>query len=173
MSGGDEEWILSYLGLGSNIGDRQANIIKAIKRLNEVPGIVIDRKSSLYETEPIGYKDQGWFINAVIGINTTLSPHGLLDVCLLIEDEMGRIRRTEKGPREIDIDVLLYGNLIVDDAGLKIPHPAMHVRRFVLVPLFEIAPDLVHPLLKKSVEELLTDVGDTARVDKLISPCLS
>lgn len=172
MSGGDEKWTRSYLGLGSNIGDRQANIIEAIKRLNAVPGIVIVGRSSLYETEPIGYKDQGWFINAVIGIKTTLSPGSLLDVCLGIEDEMGRIRRTEKGPREIDIDILLYGDLTVDEAGLKIPHPSMHVRRFVLVPLLEIAPDLCHPLLKKSVKALLMDLGDTGRVDKFLSPCL-
>lgn len=172
MSGRDEEWTWSYLGLGSNIGDRQANIIEAIKRLNAIPGIVIVNRSSIYETEPIGYKDQGWFINAVIGAKTSLSPRNLLDVCLRIEGEMGRIRRTEKGPREIDIDILLYGDLAVDEAGLKIPHPFMHVRRFVLVPLLEIAPDLCHPILKKSVKALLMDLGDTGRVDKLLSSCL-
>lgn len=171
MSGGDEEWTRSYLGLGSNIGDRQANIIEAIKRLNAIPGIVIVNRSSLYETEPIGYKYQDWFINAVIGITTTLSPRSLLDVCVGIEDEMGRIRRTEKGPREIDIDILLYGNLKVDEAGLKIPHPSMHERRFVLVPLLEIAPDLFHPLLNKSLKAMLMDLGDTGRVDKFLSPC--
>jgi 2-amino-4-hydroxy-6-hydroxymethyldihydropteridine diphosphokinase len=170
MSGGDEEWTRSYLGLGSNIGDRQANIIEAIKRLNAIPGIVIVNRSSLYETEPIGYKYQDWFINAVIGITTTLSPRSLLDVCVGIEDEMGRIRRTEKGPREIDIDILLYGDLTVDESGLKIPHQSMHLRRFVLIPLLEIASDLCHPILKKSVKALLVDMGDTGRVDKFLSP---
>ncbi|MEK7871653.1 MAG: 2-amino-4-hydroxy-6-hydroxymethyldihydropteridine diphosphokinase [Nitrospirota bacterium] len=158
------------MGLGSNIGDRQANIIEAIKRLNAIPGIVIVNRSSLYETEPIGYKYQDWFINAVIGITTTLSPRSLLDVCVGIEDEMGRIRRTEKGPREIDIDILLYGDLTVDESGLKIPHQSMHLRRFVLIPLLEIASDLCHPILKKSVKALLMDMGDTGRVDKFLSP---
>lgn len=170
MSGGDEEWTRSYLGLGSNIGDRQANIIEAIKRLNAIPGIVIVNRSSLYETEPIGYKYQDWFINAVIGITTTLSPRSLLDVCVGIEDDMGRIRRTEKGPREIDIDILLYGDLTVDESGLKIPHQSMHLRRFVLIPLLEIASDLCHPILKKCVKALLMDMGDTGRVDKFLSP---
>ncbi|HLF85510.1 MAG TPA: 2-amino-4-hydroxy-6-hydroxymethyldihydropteridine diphosphokinase [Nitrospiria bacterium] len=167
-----ERWKRSYLGLGSNLNDRQANIAEAITRLDSVPGIVIVNRSSLYESEPIGYKDQGWFVNAVIGINTTLSPRSLLDVCLGIEDKMGRIRRTEKGPREIDIDILIYGDLTVDEAGMKIPHPSMHIRRFVLVPLLEIAPHLCHPILQKSVKALLMDLGDTGRVDKFLSPCL-
>lgn len=151
-------WKRSYIGLGSNLNDREANIIEAIKRLDSVPGIVVANRSSLYETEPVGYKDQEWFINAVVGVNTILLPRRLLETCLRIEDEMGRIRKIQKGPRNIDIDILLYEDLIVDEKDLKIPHPAIHKRRFVLVPLMEIAPHLDHPLLKRSVKEILEDL---------------
>lgn len=162
----------SYLALGSNLDNRQTNIIEAINRLSLIPEIVVVKRSSLYETEPVGYEDQHWFINAVIEISTILSPRRLLEVCLRIEDEMGRVRSIQKGPREIDIDILLYNELIVNEKDLKIPHPAMHERRFVLVPLFEIAPYIKHPILKRSIKELLVDVGERGRVNKLLSPCL-
>lgn len=158
MTKGKWVWKRSYIGLGSNLNNREANIIEAIKRLDSAPGIVVANRSSLYETEPVGYKDQEWFINAVVGVNTILLPRRLLETCLRIEDEMGRIRKIQKGPRNIDIDILLYEDLIVDEEDLKIPHPAMHERRFVLVPLMEIAPHLDHPLLKRSIKEILEDL---------------
>lgn len=167
-----KRWTRSYIGLGSNLDDRQANIIEAIKKLSSITDIVLVNRSSLYETEPVGYKDQAWFINAVVEINTILSPRRLLEVCLGIEDGMGRVRKIQKGPREIDIDILLYGGLIINEVGLRIPHPAMHERRFVLVPLLEIAPHLDHPVLKRSIKKLLMDLGERERVEKLLSPCL-
>lgn len=172
MREGKEGWIRAYIGLGSNLSDRQANIVEAIRRLSSIPEIAVINSSSLYETEPVGYKDQGWFINTVIEVSTILSPRRLLDMCLMIEDDMGRIRRIQKGPRKIDIDILIYDGVIVDEEDLKIPHPAMHERRFVLIPLLEIAPHLDHPILKRPIKELLVDLGEKGRVNKLLSTCL-
>ena len=168
-----EEWSQVYLGLGSNLNDRQGNIFEALKRLSSISGISVVNSSSLYETEPVGYIDQACFINAVVEIKTILSPRRLLDLCLKIECNMGRDRKIQKGPREIDVDILLYDRLIVDEDDLKIPHPAMHERRFVLVPLAEIAPDLIHPILMRSIKEILTNLGEMGRVDRLLSPSLS
>jgi 2-amino-4-hydroxy-6-hydroxymethyldihydropteridine diphosphokinase len=135
----------SYLGLGSNLNDPKGNINRAIELLAENPRIEILQVSSTYETSPVGYKDQPDFINAVALIETTLSPRELSDAVHGIEDVMGRKRIFKWGPRVIDIDVLLYGDEIIDEEGLKIPHPMMMDRRFVLEPLAEIAPDLVLP----------------------------
>jgi 2-amino-4-hydroxy-6-hydroxymethyldihydropteridine diphosphokinase len=144
---------LVYISLGSNVGGRSANLQAAIDRLGEVGSI--KAKSGFYETEPVELRDQPWFLNSVIAIETSLSPLELLKKVLAIEQEMGRIRMRDKGPRSIDIDILLFGDEVVEERGLKIPHPAMHQRRFVLEPLAEIAPGVVHPQLRKTVRELL------------------
>lgn len=130
------------LGLGSNIGNKTTNIINAIQLLKATKGIIIDRMSSLYRTTPIGVIDQPEFLNAVISIITTLTPHELLEVCLGIEKKMGRVRTRKWGPRNIDIDILFYDDVIMNSAELCLPHPHMHERNFVLVPLLEIAKDL-------------------------------
>src|SRR5579864_2765489 len=143
----------AYLSLGSNLGDRAANLEAAIERLGE-PGTVVAR-SALYETEPVEMEQQPWFLNCVVAIETELMPKQFLSRILGIEQKMGRRRTEPKGPRTIDIDILLFGSSIVDTATLTIPHPAMHQRRFVLEPLAEIAPELRHPALKKTVREML------------------
>jgi len=150
-------WTAVYLGFGSNIGNRIKNLERALASLAAQPGIRVISTSSLYETEPVSFRDQGWFINQAVGIETTLPPFELLRVTQHIENSMGRTRAIRWGPRSIDIDILLYGDLIIDHDGLTIPHPRMTERRFVLVPLAEIAPSLMHPKIGERIRAILID----------------
>jgi 2-amino-4-hydroxy-6-hydroxymethyldihydropteridine diphosphokinase len=143
-----------YLGLGSNLGQREANLREAVERL-EAAGIRLARRSSLYETEPLELRDQPWFLNAVVEVETDLFPRQLLGCIQNIEREMGRQRVTPKGPRNIDIDLLFYGRSVIDTPELQTPHPRIAERRFVLEPLSEIAPDLRHPVNGKTAHEML------------------
>lgn len=152
-----QAWNSAYLGLGSNIGNRLKNLEKALASLAAQSGIRVNSTSSFYETEPVGFRAQGWFINQVVGIETTLPPFELLQVTQHIENTLGRIRAIRWGPRSIDIDILLYGDLVIDHASLTIPHPRMTERRFVLVPLAEIAPSLRHPKIKERIRAILID----------------
>ena len=133
----------------------QENCKQAAARLNAAPGITVTAQSSLYETEPVGVKEQDLFVNAALEIKTDFDPEELLAVLLQIEQDMGRVRRQKWGPRIIDLDLLFYGDRIIDTAHLKIPHPEAARRRFVLAPLEEINPNLRHPVLDKTVRELL------------------
>ena len=142
-----------HLGIGSNIGDRQANCERALELLGG-RGIKIKKVSSMYETRPWGLKEQPDFINMAAEAETDLSPEELLDALKGIEKEMGRKDTVKWGPRVIDLDILFYNDEIVDTQRLRIPHPFIHERDFVVVPLAEIAPDKVHPVLKKSVRQL-------------------
>ncbi len=151
-----------YLGLGSNLGNRSRNIYAALRRLQE--GVELDQISSLYETQPVGYADQPWFLNLVCGGETTLSPEGLLEMAKRIERQMGRKESVRFGPRIIDIDILFYADLIVDTRRLEIPHPRLSQRGFVLAPLNEIAPNLLHPGLGITVGELLDSATSLERV---------
>lgn len=135
------------------MGQRLVNLEMAISRLEDAGRVVA--VSSYYETEPVENTDQPWFLNCAVQLQTEVEPPQLMSAALKIEREMGRKRNAEKGPRTIDIDILLIGNLILDREDLTVPHPAMHQRRFVLEPLAEIAPEVVHPRLKRTVEELL------------------
>lgn len=154
---------LVYFSLGSNVGDRAAYLRDALARLESIGRIV--SVSSFYETEPVEVTDQPWFLNCAAGLETTLTPEQLMARLLQIEQEMGRRRIQKKGPRTIDIDILLFGGLILDSPEITIPHPAMHERRFVLAPLAEIAPGARHPVLKKMIWELLEKLpaGQTVR----------
>lgn len=163
------------IGLGSNLGDRKKNILTAIQKLSQGEDISIDRVSSLYETKPVGVTNQPDFINGAIGISTNLSPRALLAVCLSVECEMGRIRDERWGPRNIDIDILVYHDLIIQDEVLQIPHPRLCERAFVLIPLQEIARDIkVDQGL--TPEELLSKIHDKSDVvlyEKLTLEALS
>jgi len=157
---------LAYLSLGSNIGDRENHLRDAIAQLQTVGRSV--SVSSFYETEPVEFADQAWFLNCALALETTETPEHLMAAVLHIEQEMGRRRIQKKGPRIIDIDILLFGDTIVNSPALTVPHPAMQQRRFVLQPLAEIAPAAWHPVLKKTVRELLDALppGQTVRKSK-------
>ncbi len=148
----------AFLGLGSNLGDREANLRAAVDALVAMPGIDLDRAAdvaSLYETSPVGGPGgQAEYLNSVVRVRTSLSPQELLQAVLTIERELGRVRRERWAEREIDIDLLLYGNIVVCDKDFSVPHPRMHSRRFVLEPLAEIAPDFVHPFHRGTIAQL-------------------
>jgi 2-amino-4-hydroxy-6-hydroxymethyldihydropteridine diphosphokinase len=145
----------AYIALGSNLGRRERNISAALNALETTKEIDVAKISSLYETEPVGGPDdQPRFINAAAHLRTTLSPERLLAVCQQIESSLGRKREVPWGPRSIDLDILIFADEIRSDPELMIPHPLLHERRFVLEPLAEIAPDLVHPTLDQTIQQL-------------------
>ncbi len=156
--------VIAYIGLGSNLGDRIATCRQALKLLARAGHVAAI--SSFYNTEPVGYEKQEDFVNAVAALETKLSPEALLAACREIEDELGRKRDLRWGPRTIDLDILLYGEERIETQDLIIPHPLMHLRRFVLVPLCEIAPSARHPALQRTAVALLRELGDPHRVVK-------
>jgi 2-amino-4-hydroxy-6-hydroxymethyldihydropteridine diphosphokinase len=158
----------AYLGLGSNLGDRAANLLRAVAAFNSA-GLAPSTFSSIYETAPVDYLDQPGFLNMVIAITSDrLEPFSLLAFCLETETRLGRRRTIPRGARTIDIDLLLLEDLVVDETRggltLILPHPRMHLRRFVLTPMVEIAPHLEHPILGKPMADLLGELEDFAEV---------
>jgi 2-amino-4-hydroxy-6-hydroxymethyldihydropteridine diphosphokinase len=163
--GGEVRGVIAFIGIGANM-DRPAAVCRgALLKLAEIPGVRLLRSSPLYRTEPVGPQEQAWFINAVAEIRTDLSPRQLFSALKEAERRMGRIAGTKWGPRVIDLDLLLYGQEVVQEEGLVIPHPELHRRRFVLVPLAGLASYAIHPAFGVTIGGLLDRLTDTARVE--------
>jgi 2-amino-4-hydroxy-6-hydroxymethyldihydropteridine diphosphokinase len=159
---------LVYLSLGSNVGDREAQLRDAQTRLAAAGRVVA--VSSFYETEPVEFTRQPWFLNCALALETSKTPQELMAAILRIEEDMGRQRLQKKGPRSIDIDILLFADTVMDSNDLTIPHPAMHQRRFVLEPLAEIAPEVLHPVLKNTIRELRDALPPGQAVKRVLRP---
>lgn len=162
---------IAYIGVGSNIGDKVQQCEKAIAEILKIDHHKLLAKSSFFKTKPIGYTAQEWFVNGVIKIETDLDPPDLLQVLKAIESQLGRTETLHWGPREIDLDILLFDDKEIQMEELQIPHPLFHERQFVLIPLAEIDRSLIHPVLKKTVGELLEDIKEDQGVEKIQSPC--
>jgi 2-amino-4-hydroxy-6-hydroxymethyldihydropteridine diphosphokinase len=157
----------AFIGIGSNLGFPAANCEKAIGLLHASPNIEVVNRSNLYESEPVGKIKQNWFVNGTVAIKTSLDPDALLNELLKIEKALGRERIEKWGPRIIDLDLLAYGNRVIDSASLTLPHPEMLKRRFVLLPLSEFAGDYMHPVENKSIHDLLSKLPDSPQVRKV------
>jgi 2-amino-4-hydroxy-6-hydroxymethyldihydropteridine diphosphokinase len=160
-----------YLGLGSNIGDREAQLRAAVKALT-AKDVDVRRSASLYATEPRDFEEQPWFLNTVIEVRTLQEPEALLQQCLEIERNAGRVRDNSKGPRPIDIDILLYRDRLIDQPSLIVPHLRYRERRFVLIPLAELVPDLADPVCGLTMQQLLDLCPDTGDVRRYAEPLL-
>ncbi len=152
-----------YISAGSNLGDRQANLEAALVMLG-TRGVLLRKRSAVFETEPVGFRDQPWFLNMAVEVEARLSASDLLGVCLDVERLHGRVRAFQDAPRTLDLDILFYGDLVIRMDGLRIPHPRLAERRFVLEPLAQIAPEFVHPVLGVTVSRLLETCADRAMV---------
>jgi 2-amino-4-hydroxy-6-hydroxymethyldihydropteridine diphosphokinase len=158
----------AFIGIGSNLGDRRKNCVEAVERLKELRGCELIGCSRWYLTSPVGKKDQNRFVNGVACLGAEISARDLLGRLLSIEAGMGRVRTEKWGPRVIDLDLLLYGMDIVDESDLKIPHPYMHLRRFVMGPLAEVDPAVLHPILAKTASQMLQELqGEDQQVTLL------
>jgi 2-amino-4-hydroxy-6-hydroxymethyldihydropteridine diphosphokinase len=155
---------MAYIGIGSNMGDPRGNCLDALDRIGKIEGCEIISVSSLYLTEPVGVDAQEWYVNGAVSISTKLTARDLMNHLLAIEADMGRVRTLKWGPRVIDLDVLLFGREIIDDIIVTVPHPLMHLRRFVMAPMADLAPDLIHPVLKRTIMELFREIPENDQV---------
>jgi len=155
--------VTAYIGLGSNLGDRRAFVRRAVETLGALDGVTVVEQSELYETDPVGGPPQPRFLNGVVKIECRMSVHETFQHLHRIEETLGRTREGKNQPRPIDLDLLLWGDAVVDDEGLTVPHPRLHERWFVLRPLADIAPDVRHPVLGLTIKELLEEVEANAR----------
>jgi 2-amino-4-hydroxy-6-hydroxymethyldihydropteridine diphosphokinase len=159
--------VIAYLGIGSNLGDPVHQCREALREISSLKNVQVLRRSSLYRTEPVGNVSQDWFVNGVLEVRTTFTAQQLIKALQWVEQTLGRVRTEKWGPRKIDIDILLYGQEIVGTGDLVIPHPEMHKRRFVLVPMNEIAPYVIHPLYGVSMKGLLDRLGNDLAVERI------
>jgi 2-amino-4-hydroxy-6-hydroxymethyldihydropteridine diphosphokinase len=157
-----------FIGIGSNLGEPDKNCLEAVKRIEQVGGCKNTGVSRLYLTEPVGVEDQPWYVNCVMSISTNLSARRLMNILLRIESAMGRVREKKWESRNIDLDILLFDNEIISEENLTIPHPLMHKRRFVVAPIVDLAPNLIHPFLGKTMSELLDALPDDEQTVKLL-----
>jgi 2-amino-4-hydroxy-6-hydroxymethyldihydropteridine diphosphokinase len=158
-----------YIGVGSNLGDSRKKCVEAIKKIGEIPGCTVIDSSPFYSTEPVGVEGHKWYVNSVISIMTNIHPLELIKKFLSIERDMGRKRDGGRwGSREIDLDILLYGEEIIKVDGLTVPHPLMHGRRFVMAPITDLAPDLIHPVLGKSMKDILMEIPEDEQMISII-----
>jgi len=156
-----------YIGIGSNIGDKRANCLEAIKRIGHLPGCSVGSISGFYLTEPVGVENtQDWYINGVVSITTDMSATDLMKELLQIEAEFGRVREKRWEPRVIDLDIIFFGEEIMQQHHLVVPHPLMHQRRFVLRPMADLAPDFVHPVLNRKIGDLLNHLPEDGQALK-------
>jgi len=158
---------IAYIGIGSNLGDKLYYCEKAISEILKIDRHKLLAKSSLFQTEPIGYTSQDWFVNGVIKIETDLEPSELLQTLKTIEAQLGRTETLRWGPRTIDLDILFFDDIQIQTGELKVPHPHIQDRKFVLIPLAEIDRNLIHPVLKRTIQELLDDFKEDQKVEKL------
>jgi 2-amino-4-hydroxy-6-hydroxymethyldihydropteridine diphosphokinase len=165
-SGEEAQGVVAFIGIGANMGNPALQCREALRRIGTVPGIRLLRSASLYRTEPVGPKEQPWFVNTVAEIRTGLTPRALFHLLKGIERDMGRMEGPRGGPRIIDLDLLLYGQEVIAEEGLSVPHPEMHQRRFVLEPLCELASYAIHPGFGISARGLLDRLADTAEVER-------
>ncbi|MBW1721902.1 MAG: 2-amino-4-hydroxy-6-hydroxymethyldihydropteridine diphosphokinase [Deltaproteobacteria bacterium] len=152
--------VTAYIGIGSNLGDSLKHCHVAVDRIERLPGCRVIRVSDWYHTRPVGVIEQDWYVNGAVALDVEVEARILLTRLLAIEREMGRVRVEKWGPRVIDLDILLYGDQVIREEGLEVPHPLMHLRRFVLVPLADIAPEVVHPFFNITVRELLDRLAE-------------
>ena len=150
----------AYIGIGSNLGNRHHNCLQAVKRLGQIPDVEVTGVSEWYLTKPVGVDGQDWYVNGVISLGVKIAPQGLLERLMRVEQDMGRVRKERWGPRVIDLDILLFGEKIIHEDNLIVPHPRMHVRRFVLVPMADLAPGMIHPTLGTTMTQLLNGLPD-------------
>lgn len=152
--------MLIFIGIGSNLGDKRKNCVEAVERIGRIPGCRVIESSPWYLTRPVGVEGQDRYLNGVVSLEAEISPRELLVRLLGIEAAMGRVRTEKWGPRVIDLDILLVGREIISDPDLQVPHPLMHTRRFVLVPMVHLAPQLIHPVLGRTMADLLHGLGE-------------
>jgi 2-amino-4-hydroxy-6-hydroxymethyldihydropteridine diphosphokinase len=155
--------VIAYLGLGANLGDPSGQLTEALERLNAAEEVEVSRVSAFYRNPPLGPTDQPWYVNAAARLRTRLGPEELLRLLQQVESALGRVRAERWGPRRLDLDLLLYNGEVIFSPDLVVPHPEMHRRPFVLAPLAEIAPQAWHPILQKSVGDLLAELDPAGR----------
>jgi 2-amino-4-hydroxy-6-hydroxymethyldihydropteridine diphosphokinase len=150
----------AYIGVGSNLGDKLENCRSAVRLVGRIPGCRLTGQSDFFRTSPVGVEGQGWYVNSVIALESEISVRQLLKSLLTIEADLGRKRKKKWDSRTIDLDILLFGHDVMDEHDLTVPHPYMHLRKFVLVPMIQLAPDLIHPVLGKTMSRLLEGLSE-------------